>query len=130
MDKTRTVSQKWLANELDLHFLALTKCTKGQSNRSILSKVIVLTNYKSTDRQSIIKYILLNLFFLIIKGVSEGKSDHISQKRVSDSSISARVSARTRTKGSQEDLEDTISNEERASQGGMFNFVFWLCKGK
>ena len=50
MDKTRTVGQKWLANELDLHFLTLKKCTKGQFNRSILSKVIVLTNYKSTDR--------------------------------------------------------------------------------
>ena len=50
MDKTRTVGQKWLANELDLHFLTLKKCSKGQSNRSILSKVIVLTNYKSTDR--------------------------------------------------------------------------------
>ena len=52
MDKTRTVSQKWLANELDFHFLTLKKCTTGQSNRSILSKVIVLTNYKSTDTQT------------------------------------------------------------------------------
>ena len=52
MDKTRTIGQKWLANELKLHFLTLKKCTKGQSNRSILSKVIVLTNYKSTDRQT------------------------------------------------------------------------------
>ena len=52
MDKTRTVGQKWLANELDLHFLTLKKCTKFQSNRSILSKVIVLSNYKSTDRQT------------------------------------------------------------------------------
>ena len=52
MDKTRTLGQKWLANELDLHFLTLKKCTKGQSNRSILSKVIVLTNYKSTDRHT------------------------------------------------------------------------------
>ena len=51
MDKTRSVGQKWLANELDLHFLTLKKCTKGQSNRSILSKVIVLTNYKSANRQ-------------------------------------------------------------------------------
>ena len=47
MDKTRTVGQKWLANELDLHFLTLNKCTKFQSNRSILSKVIVYT-----DRQT------------------------------------------------------------------------------
>ena len=52
MDKTRTVGQKWLANELDLHFLTLKKCTKDQSNWLILSKVIVLTNYKSTDTQS------------------------------------------------------------------------------
>ena len=52
MDKTRTVSQKWLANELDLHFLTLKKCTKGQSNRTILSKVIVLTNYWSTGTQT------------------------------------------------------------------------------
>ena len=52
MDKTRTVCQKWLANELDLNFLTLKKCTKGQSNRSILSKVIVLINYKSTDRHT------------------------------------------------------------------------------
>ena len=49
MDKTRAVGQKWLDNELGLHFLTLKKCTKSQSNRSILSKV-VLTNYKSTDR--------------------------------------------------------------------------------
>ena len=48
----KTVGQKWLANELDLNFLTLKKCTKGQSNRSILSKVIVLSNYKSTDRQT------------------------------------------------------------------------------
>ena len=48
MDKTRTIGQKWLANDkLDLHFLTLKKFT----NRSILSKVIVLPNYKSTDRQ-------------------------------------------------------------------------------
>ena len=48
MDKTRTVGQKWLANELDLHFLTLNKCTKFQSNRSILSKVIVYTD-RQTD---------------------------------------------------------------------------------
>ena len=52
MDKTRTVGQKWLAKELDFHFLTLKKCTKGQSNRSLLSKVFVLTNYKATDRQT------------------------------------------------------------------------------
>ena len=47
MDKTRTVGQKWLANELDLHFLTLKKCTKSQSNWSILSKII-----EYTDRQT------------------------------------------------------------------------------
>ena len=52
MDKTRTIGQKWLANELDLHFLTLKKCTKGQPNRSFLSKVIVLKNYKSTQIHS------------------------------------------------------------------------------
>ena len=52
MDETRTVGQNWLANELDVHFLTLKKCTKGQSNWSILSKIIARTNYKSTDRQT------------------------------------------------------------------------------
>ena len=52
MDKTRTVGQKWLPNEIDLHFLTFKKCTKGQSNRSILSKVTVLKKLKSTDRQT------------------------------------------------------------------------------
>ena len=51
MDKTRTVGQKWLAKELDLHFFTLKKCIKGQSNRSILSKVIVYT-VVYTDRQT------------------------------------------------------------------------------
>ena len=37
MDNTRTVVQKWLANELDLHFL---------------TKVIVLTNYRSIGTQT------------------------------------------------------------------------------
>ena len=52
MDETRTVGKKWLANKLDLHFLTLKKCTKGQSNSSILSKVIVYSDrqtYKQTD---------------------------------------------------------------------------------
>ena len=40
MDKTKTIGQKWLANELDFLLLTLKKCTIGQSNRSILSKVI------------------------------------------------------------------------------------------
>ena len=54
MDKTRTIGQKWLVNELDLHFLTLNKCTKGQSNRPMLSKVIVLQTkiYEQTHRQT------------------------------------------------------------------------------
>ena len=44
MDKTRTIGQKWLANELIHSFLALKKCAKAQSNPVILSKVIVFTN--------------------------------------------------------------------------------------
>ena len=48
MDKTRTIGEKWLANELDLHFLALKKCTKFQSIRSTLSKVIGYTD-RQTD---------------------------------------------------------------------------------
>ena len=69
MDKTRTVGQKWLANELNLHFLTLNKCTKFQSNRSILSKVIVYT-----DRQTILR----NLDFRV-QGVS--KRGHLTKKR-------------------------------------------------
>ena len=65
MDKTRTVGQKWLANELDLHFLILNKGTKFQSNRSILSKVIVYT-----DRQTDIQTLLRNLDFRV-QGVSK-----------------------------------------------------------
>ena len=58
MDKTRTINKKWLANELDLHFLTLKEYTKDQSNLSILSKVIILTDYTytaiylQTDRQT------------------------------------------------------------------------------
>ena len=60
MDKTRIIGQKWLANELDRHFLALKKCAKFQSNRSILSKVIVYT-----DRQTDIQTLLRNLDFRV-----------------------------------------------------------------
>ena len=62
MDKTRTIGQKWLANELGLHFLTLKKWTKGQFNRSIFSKVIVLTKYKSTDTKTD-RHIRENHFF-------------------------------------------------------------------
>ena len=44
MDKTRTICQKWLVNELVFYFWVLKKCAKAQSNPIILSKVIVLTD--------------------------------------------------------------------------------------
>ena len=44
MDKTITVGQKWLVNELVLSFWALKKSAKAQSNLMILSKVIAVTN--------------------------------------------------------------------------------------
>ena len=72
MDKNRTVDQKWLANELDLHFLTLQKCTKGQSNRSILSKVIVLTNYKSTDTLMSLLLIWVNLLESHVTNITWG----------------------------------------------------------
>ena len=52
MNKTRTVGQKWLANELDLQCLIITECAKFQSNRLILSKVIDYTNRQQIDRQT------------------------------------------------------------------------------
>ena len=52
MDKTITVGQKWLVNELDLQFLIIRKCTRFQSNRLILSKVIVYTDRLQTDIQT------------------------------------------------------------------------------
>ena len=51
MDKTRTIGQKWLANELDLHFLALKKCTLSiQSVNSF--KSYRANKLKSTDRHT------------------------------------------------------------------------------
>ena len=47
MNKTRTVDQKWLVNELDLSFYAIKKYAKAQSNFIIFWKVIVFTD----DRQ-------------------------------------------------------------------------------
>ena len=43
MDKTRTVGKNWLANKLDLQFLIIRECTKFQSTRLNLSKVIEYT---------------------------------------------------------------------------------------
>ena len=74
MDKTKTVGQKWLAREVDLHFLTLKKCTKGQFNQ-----VIVLTNYKSTDRhadtQQIGRHIRQKTIFSGSKGLKTWKFD-------------------------------------------------------
>ena len=44
MDKTITVGQKCLVNELVLSFWALKKSAKAQSNLMILSKVIAVTD--------------------------------------------------------------------------------------
>ena len=44
MDKTITVGQKWLVNELVLSFSTLKKSAKAQSNLMILSKVIAVTD--------------------------------------------------------------------------------------
>ena len=53
MDKTRTIGQKWLANELDLHFLTLKKCTKGRFTiGQFFQKLSYLYKLKSTDRQT------------------------------------------------------------------------------
>ena len=50
MDKTRTVSQKCLINELVLSsFYGIKKCAKTQSNPINLSKVYVSTNDKHID---------------------------------------------------------------------------------
>ena len=87
MHKTRTVGQKWLANEHDLHLSKLKKCTKGQSNRSILSKVIVLTNYKSTDtdrqaysRKTFIRVQRVSKFGHLTKTRGGGPLPHILHK--------------------------------------------------
>ena len=52
MDKTITVGQKLLFNELVLSFWALKKCAKAQSNLMILSKVIAVTDKDNDNRQT------------------------------------------------------------------------------
>ena len=52
MDKTITVDQKCLVNNLVLSFRALKKCAIAQSNLMILSKVIAVTETTTTDRQT------------------------------------------------------------------------------
>ena len=49
MDKTITVGQKWLVNELVLPFWALRKSAKAQSNLMILSTVIVVIDDDNDD---------------------------------------------------------------------------------
>ena len=62
MDKTRTVGQKkCLANELDLQFSIIRECTKFQSNRLILSKVIEYTDRQTPSEKP----------FFLIQGVSK-----------------------------------------------------------
>ena len=51
MDKTITVGQKWLVNELVLSFWALKKPYKAQSNLIILSKVIAVTDDNDNDNR-------------------------------------------------------------------------------
>ena len=52
MDKTITVGQKLLVNELVLSFWALKKCAKAQSNLMILSKVIAVTDDDNDNRKT------------------------------------------------------------------------------
>ena len=59
MDKTRTVSPKWLVNELVLSYGPSRKCAKTQSNTMIFSKVISFTN--DEDR---LKHTVETSFFL------------------------------------------------------------------
>ena len=51
MNKTRTVGQKWLVNELVNSFWAFKRCVKFQSNPIILSKLIVLKDDNNDDKQ-------------------------------------------------------------------------------
>ena len=51
MNKTITVDQKWLINELVLSFWALKKSAKAQSNLMILSKVIAVTDDNDNDNR-------------------------------------------------------------------------------
>ena len=52
MDKTRTVRQKCLFNELVLSFWALKKSAEAQSNLMILSKVIAVTDDDNDDNDN------------------------------------------------------------------------------
>ena len=49
MDKTRTIGQKWLADELVFTFWTLKKHAKFQFNPTIPSRVIVTTDPGQTD---------------------------------------------------------------------------------
>ena len=49
MDKTRTIGQKWLANELDLHFLTLKKLYQRPIQSVNSFKSYRANKLKSTD---------------------------------------------------------------------------------
>ena len=71
MDKTRTIGQKYLANELILSFLALKKCAKAQCNPIILSKLSCLQTTTTTKTQPTTKTDRnqrKNCFFFILRG--------------------------------------------------------------
>ena len=51
MDKTITVGQKCLVNQLVLSFWALKKCAKAQSNLMILAKIIAVTDNDNDDNR-------------------------------------------------------------------------------
>ena len=55
MDKTITVGQKWLVDELCLSFWALKKSAKAQSNLAILSKVIAVTDNDNRQTDTVVK---------------------------------------------------------------------------
>ena len=50
MAKTISIGMKRQVNELDLYFWSRNRCEKGNSNQIILSKVIVSSDNRQTDR--------------------------------------------------------------------------------
>ena len=66
MDKTKTIGQKWLVNDLNFSFWALKRCTKFQSNPKILSRIIRVYRRRK-NRQTLVKAV----FFT--QGVSKRK---------------------------------------------------------
>ena len=62
MDKTRTVSQKWLTNELVLSFWALKKCAKTKSNPIIPLKVVVLPDGDDRKIDTVVKSLCMKIW--------------------------------------------------------------------